>query len=82
VASRDDDKENINPAAVEEKPKVRRDFFGRIITETPAALKASGGNRRGDADEKYRVKVWVKYNEGLNNAVTRPITVKDFMKIL
>jgi chromosome transmission fidelity protein 18 len=85
VAKRDDDKENVNPdgGCGGEKPKVvRRDFFGRVITEDmPGALRRKDGNQRGGAGETYRVKVWVKYNEGLNNAVSRPITLKDFLKI-
>ncbi|KAM7218176.1 chromosome transmission fidelity protein 18 [Rhypophila decipiens] len=62
-----------------ERNSVKRDFFGRIIATTTSA--------KGSAANKYKpgeklVKVWVKYNEGLNNAVGKPLTLEDFMKPL
>ncbi|MBE3046775.1 AAA family ATPase [Candidatus Bathyarchaeota archaeon] len=56
--------------------KVKRDFFGRVVEESSMPLR---GKNRGAKD---KVRVWVKYHEGFNNAVRRPITLKDFMKIL
>lgn len=73
-----DDKENEKTEATE-KPavKLKRDFFGRIVEEK-IPLREGDGNRGG----RGKVRVWVKYHEGFNNAVRRPITLKDFMKIL
>lgn len=73
-------KENKGKTAEEEEPavKVKRDFFGRIIPENSAQAQ----RERNRAGGKPKVKVWIKYHEGFNNAVRRPITVKDFMKIL
>lgn len=73
------DQENIDSASAP-AAKVKRDFFGRVIKDT-AVLKERDRNR-GSAPSRDKVKVWVKYNEGLNNAVRRPITLNDFMKIL
>ncbi|CAI4210765.1 unnamed protein product [Parascedosporium putredinis] len=73
------DQENIDAASAP-AAKVRRDFFGRVIKDT-AVLRERDRNR-GSAPSRDKVKVWVKYNEGLNNAVRRPITLNDFMKIL
>lgn len=66
------------PADDEPVVKVKRDFFGRIIPENSAQAQ----RERNRAGSKPKVKVWIKYHEGFNNAVRRPITVKDFMKIL
>lgn len=72
------DKENkANDAAAKPAVKLKRDFFGRLVEETvPLRERDRNEGRRG------KVRVWVKYNEGFNNAVRRPITLKDFMKIL
>lgn len=73
-----DDKEN-KTSEVATKPgvKLKRDFFGRLVEET-VPLRERDGNQGG----RGKVRVWVKYHEGFNNAVRRPITLKDFMKIL
>lgn len=71
---------NDKARASEAEPvvKVKRDFFGRIIQENSAQAQ----RERNRVGGKPKVKVWIKYHEGFNNAVRRPITVKDFMKIL
>lgn len=63
---------------------VKRDFFGRIIVETTAPLSETDGNgsgkrQRGGKDDKGQ-RVWVTYHEGLNNAVTKPITLEEFLR--
>lgn len=74
-----DDKENkANTAAEKPGVKVKRDFFGRIVGQT-VPLRERDGNRSAGRE---KVRVWVKYHEGFNNAVRRPITLKDFMKTL
>lgn len=72
-------KDNMEkPSEEEPVVKVKRDFFGRVIPENSA----QGQRERNRVGNKPKVKVWIKYHEGFNNAVRRPITVKDFMKIL
>lgn len=73
-----DDKENQkNEAATKPGVKLKRDFFGRLVEET-VPLRERDRNQGG----RGKVRVWVKYNEGFNNAVRRPITLKEFMRIL
>ncbi|KAL2190242.1 hypothetical protein L209DRAFT_777650 [Thermothelomyces heterothallicus CBS 203.75] len=61
---------------------VKRDFFGRVIVERPLAETDANAGRRfkrkQDAGKAGRV--WVTYNEGLNNAVRRPISLEDFLR--
>ncbi|KID90768.1 ATPase, AAA-type, core [Metarhizium guizhouense ARSEF 977] len=74
-----DDKEN--KAVPEDKPDVvvMRDFFGRIIESKPLAeLDGSCDGRRRHEEKK----VWVTYHEGLNNAVRKPISLKEFLRVL
>ncbi|KAL1900335.1 Chromosome transmission fidelity protein 18 [Ceratocystis pirilliformis] len=54
--------------------KVKRDFFGRVIAERPKAEGQAGEKKENTVD------VWVRYNEGLNNAVRKPVSVADFLK--
>jgi chromosome transmission fidelity protein 18 len=58
---------------------VKRDFFGRVI-EVRAVDELDGQNAEKNA-QKQR-KVWVTYHEGLNNAVTKPMTLSEFLKPL
>lgn len=60
-----------------EVKSVKRDFFGRVIVERPAAAN-SGKRRKKEVQE--RDKVWVTYNEGINNAVRKPISLDEFMR--
>ncbi|KAG5984316.1 hypothetical protein E4U55_005287 [Claviceps digitariae] len=59
---------------------VKKDFFGRIIEAQPlTGIDARTGLKCVKKEEN---KVWVTYHEGLNNAVTKPISLKDFMRVL
>lgn len=59
---------------------VKKDFFGRVI-ETPSL--AQGGNAgSGKRSMRHRSRVWVTFHEGLNNAVTKPISLDEFMQVL
>ncbi|KAG6307829.1 hypothetical protein E4U45_003316 [Claviceps purpurea] len=59
---------------------VKKDFFGRIIEARPLAeFDPITGEKNVQKEEN---KVWVTYHEGLNNAVTKPISYKDFMSVL
>lgn len=65
----------------EDKPDVvvMRDFFGRIIESKPLAELDGNCDRRRRHEER---KVWVTYHEGLNNAVRKPISLKEFLRVL
>lgn len=82
---RDNDKTKLNGnISTLADGNVKRDFFGRIIVDTPNPLEERDGNgdarrKRRDAD-KERCKVWVTYNEGLNNAVRKPISLEEFLR--
>ncbi len=56
----------------------KRDFFGRII-EGP--LQDVDGNVGGGKGGPGRDRVWVTFHEGLNNAVRKPITLDDFLRV-
>ena len=57
---------------------MKRDFFGRIIKEAPAA--------QGVRSEKLVVRnndegrIWVNFHEGFSNAVRKPITIDELMR--
>lgn len=77
-------KSNGNTSSLLADGNVKKDFFGRIIVDTPNPLAELDGNgnarrKRGGA-EKERCKVWVTYNEGLNNAVKKPISLEEFLR--
>lgn len=73
-----DDKEN---RVVEEKAGavIKRDFFGRVIEAKPLAELDGNSERRMRKEER---KVWVTYREGLNNAVRKPISLREFLRVL
>lgn len=68
---------------------VKKDFFGRVIVEKVLtaderlALGETDGNkggRNGESEGGHGGTVWVTYNEGLNEAVKKPITLEEFMR--
>lgn len=65
---------------------VKKDFFGRIIEAQPLAAAAAAAAeldaRSGKGVVKEENKVWVTYHEGLNNAVRKSISLKDFLRVL
>lgn len=61
---------------------MKKDFFGRIIEAQPLAAAAELDARSGKGVVKEENKVWVTYHEGLNNAVRKPISLKDFLRVL
>lgn len=70
--------------AVEEAAKqetvVKRDFFGRIIeVRTLPGVDANGDGKGAGRQEKEH-KIYVTYHEGLNNAVRKPMSFREFMK--
>ncbi|RMZ83321.1 hypothetical protein DV737_g1716, partial [Chaetothyriales sp. CBS 132003] len=98
---KDDDKENKAPtmskadqikqdqqvAAV----KVKRDFFGRVISNTssPNPGSESAGRKKNssstdnssrDTGAAQAARVWVSFHEGFSNAVRKPITLKELME--
>ncbi|KAK4196284.1 putative chromosome transmission fidelity protein 18 [Triangularia verruculosa] len=90
VPQHDDNKENVpghlqklEMLKQQERTAVKKDFFGRIIVAKPALGETSGnaaaGNRirgPGEGDKK----VWITYNEGINNAVRKPISLEEFLR--
>ncbi len=63
-------------------PIVKRDFFGRTIVQVPVPLGEGDGNRtdRKSRDGKSeKVLSWVSFNEGLNNAVTKPVSLRELL---
>jgi chromosome transmission fidelity protein 18 len=62
-------------AIVEDGLAVKKDFFGRIIQAQPLA-EVTGGAREMAATQE---KVWVTFHEGLNNAVRKPMMLREFL---
>jgi chromosome transmission fidelity protein 18 len=62
---------------------VKKDFFGRVIVEQPLGEldgnAGGGGGRKKRKEEGKEGMVWVTYNEGLNNAVRKPISLEEFL---
>ncbi|KAL6704070.1 Chromosome transmission fidelity protein 18 [Coniothyrium glycines] len=56
---------------------VKRDFFGRLVKETPEGARASLKKQesKGDAD-----RIWVSFHEGFSNAVRKPVTIDDVLR--
>ncbi|KAL7933744.1 hypothetical protein V8C35DRAFT_303759 [Trichoderma chlorosporum] len=65
-----------NMAVVEDGLVVKKDFFGRIIQAQPLAEVTGGLAEKKAASQE---KVWVTFHEGLNNAVRKPMTLRDFL---
>jgi chromosome transmission fidelity protein 18 len=72
---------------------VKRDFFGRVVadkTQQHRPLGERDGNSAGARRKRGATgsggavpaagKVWVTYHEGLNNAVTKPISLDEFLR--
>ncbi|ODA76686.1 hypothetical protein RJ55_07957 [Drechmeria coniospora] len=57
-----------------------KDFFGRVIEARPLA--APDGNGADGRAKKGDRKVWVTFHEGQNNAVRKPISLEEFMRVL
>ncbi|OAA44431.1 ATPase, AAA-type, core [Metarhizium rileyi] len=71
-----DDKENRPAARDRPGVLVKRDFFGRIVEAKPLS-ELDGNDGARDSTER---KVWVTYHEGLNNAVRKPISLREFLR--
>ncbi|EHK20326.1 uncharacterized protein TRIVIDRAFT_181187 [Trichoderma virens Gv29-8] len=63
-------------AVVEDGLVVKKDFFGRIIQAQPLAEVTGGLAEKKAASQE---KVWVTFHEGLNNAVRKPMTLREFL---
>ncbi|TGJ78888.1 hypothetical protein E0Z10_g9875 [Xylaria hypoxylon] len=80
-----DDKENNNGVKESALPAilVKKDFFGRVIQAVVRPLSESDGNSadKGKAGSTLLSKaVWVTYNEGMNNAVRKPIMLDELLR--
>ncbi|RYO90937.1 hypothetical protein DL764_008347 [Monosporascus ibericus] len=83
------DKENVKPGKGDPPTAgVKKDFFGRVIRTEARPLREQDGNggdgQRGKAGSetvgKGETKVWVTFNEGLNNAVRKPLSLDELMR--
>ncbi|CRK40365.1 hypothetical protein BN1723_004795 [Verticillium longisporum] len=78
----------VEKAAIEHKrlkvlalaDRVRKDFFGRVIEEKPLQEGEGDGHGADRAAQDQPIRVWVSYNEGLNNAVRKPISLQELMR--
>jgi chromosome transmission fidelity protein 18 len=81
----DNNKENESPAekakqAASKEVGVKRDFFGRIITENrPQSAGKASKEQAAKTQVKDEGRVWVSFHEGFSNAVRKPITLKELM---
>lgn len=76
----EDNKENIDSIIESAKTAtmIKKDFFGRVIEAKPLA-ELDGNSREKKAKREER-KVWVTFHEGLNNAVRKPMSMRDFLR--
>jgi chromosome transmission fidelity protein 18 len=78
----DENKENERPAnkgqwVASKELGVKRDFFGRIISEDRPK---SAGKAANEPSVKVPAgRIWVSFHEGFSNAVRKPITLKELM---
>ncbi|KAL7949898.1 hypothetical protein V8C42DRAFT_308925 [Trichoderma barbatum] len=63
-------------AVVEDGLVVKKDFFGRIIQALPLADVTGSLTEKKAASQE---KVWVTFHEGLNNAVRKPMSLREFL---
>ncbi|KAL1608561.1 Chromosome transmission fidelity protein 18 [Paraconiothyrium brasiliense] len=75
-----DAKEEVDEvkAAEENNKAVKRDFFGRIIKETPLAQGVKREKKVVKNNDEGRI--WVSFHEGFSNAVRKPITIDELMR--
>lgn len=64
---------------------VKKDFFGRVIKSDPKPLQETDGNsarkpRRDETLGKGENNVWVTFNEGMSNAVRKPLTLDELLR--
>ena len=62
--------------------KVKRDFFGRIVSVSSAPsgnMRGNGKIMTGSTDAK-KGRIWVSYNEGYSNAVKKKVTLAELMR--
>lgn len=62
--------------------KVKKDFFGRVLSANPTSFEETDGNaqKNQNVGEKKEVKVWVTFHEGFSNAVRKPITLEELLR--
>lgn len=85
-ADAEHDKEHVVTPAEDKalrRPAPKRDFFGRIITESQQISKEGsepGANQKNSSEKAEDRKVWVSFHEGFSNAVRKPITLEELMR--
>lgn len=61
--------------------KIKKDFFGRALSDKQEPLRETDGNtlklpKTGEKEHK----VWVTFHEGFSNAVRKPITLEELLE--
>ncbi|KFX93267.1 hypothetical protein O988_06890 [Pseudogymnoascus sp. VKM F-3808] len=66
---------------MDENPlKIKKDFFGRVLSVRAGPLGETDGNsQKMLGGEEKENKVWVTYHEGFSNAVRKPITLDELL---
>ncbi|KAL9094254.1 MAG: hypothetical protein Q9165_003394 [Trypethelium subeluteriae] len=69
----------------EKVPALKRDFFGRLVSERPLTPGSHAGSGRASKKQKKEIgsdeeRVWVSFHEGFSNAVRKPITIEELMR--
>ncbi|KAL7270857.1 Chromosome transmission fidelity protein 18 [Rhizina undulata] len=72
-------------SASSKKCAVKRDFFGRIIEDMPEGdegvkVETTTRKKRKFSAENQNERVWVSFNEGYSNAVSKGLTLKKLMR--
>lgn len=59
---------------------VKRDFFGRIIKETPTTEVQAVKKKEQSEVQGDDTRIWVSFHEGFSNAVRKPVTIDDILR--
>ncbi|OCK84307.1 hypothetical protein K432DRAFT_345399 [Lepidopterella palustris CBS 459.81] len=82
----EDKNEEAKRKEIERERTIKRDFFGRVLSD--ARPDSSGIQREQDGRKKERQekamdsaeeRVWVSFHEGFSNAVRKPVTLEQLM---
>lgn len=59
---------------------VKRDFFGRIIKDTPTTNVEDIKQKAQIEAQGDDMRIWVSFHEGFSNAVRKPVTIDDILR--
>lgn len=61
--------------------KIKKDFFGRVLSDKSDPFQEMDGNgQKIPSAEDIESKVWVTFHEGFSNAVRKPITLEELLR--